>query len=138
MTYDAFYLIECRPKLADHLRGRTDDGFAEMLTEPVLIRNREGDRTAWTPEDHATAIKILFLARLREYTPLVSDEDAARILSSSRISVSLFDRWWVVRRFLVEDDRDGLLTFLRPVLGNVEATGNPLVDNWLTWARDRA
>jgi hypothetical protein len=136
MIHDAFYLIESQPRLSDHLRGRTDPDFAEILTEPALIHQREGDRTGWTAEDHATQIKILFLVRLREYIPLASDEDAARILGSSRISVDLFDRWWVVRRFVVEDNTEGLLALLRPVLGKVTATGNSMVDHWLTSIRD--
>jgi hypothetical protein len=138
MVHDMFYLIEPRPELAAQLQGRTDPDFAEILTEPVLIRNREGGRSFWTTDDHAIKVKLLFLTRLREYSPLASDEDAMRILESPRISVGLFDKWWVIRPFGIEDDTEGMLAYLRPLLGKVDPSGNPRVDGWLAWVGDRA
>src|SRR5438874_1170964 len=107
-VFDAFYLIEPRPELRQHLRDRTDPDFADILLESILIRNREGGQTVWMPDNYANKIKLLYLARLREYTPLMGDEDAERLLGSSRVSVWVFDRWWSIRRLEVENDADEL------------------------------
>lgn len=138
MTYHAFYLIDPRPELIDHLRKQTDADLACILTEPVLIRNREADRSDWTAEEHTLAVKLLFLARLRGYLPLRSDEDARRLLGSDRIDVELFDRWWLIQRLVLEEDTDQMVTFLRPVLDKVVATGNDAVDHWLNSMHDDA
>ena len=129
MTYDAFYLIDPRTELVDHLRKQPDADLGDILTEPALIRNRETDRSDWSAKDHTVAVKLLFLARLREYLP--SDEDAARLLGSDRISVEVFDRCWRIRRLILEDDAEQMLTFLRPLLDKVTPTGHGVVDSWL-------
>src|SRR5262249_38694817 len=123
--------IEPRPQLAQHLRGRTEPDFADILLESVLIPNREGDRIVWTAASHATRLKLLYLARLREHTPLASAPDAERVLGSARVSATLFDRWWTIRRREVENDREELVCSLRPVQGKIDPPDDELVAAWL-------
>ena len=64
--FDAYYLIEPRPALAEQLRGRTDDDFIDLLMQPVLLRNREGGNTAFVAPQHTLKVKLPFLAGLVE------------------------------------------------------------------------
>jgi hypothetical protein len=129
--YDAYYLVEPRLELAPQLYGKTDAEFAELLLEPSLIRNVEGGRTIWKNDNHAATVKLLFLARLREYDPLSADSDAERLLGSSRINVATFDRWWTLRRFVVDESCEDLIAFLRAARAKVDACGDELVAAWL-------
>jgi hypothetical protein len=130
--FDAFYLIEPRPDLRPQLLGQTDRDFAEMLLDCVLLSNKEGGRTVWTNENHAATVKLLFLARLQEYGPLASDEDAERLLGSSRINVATFDKWWTIRRFVVEENCEELVQFLRAAREKLDRPQNEIVAAWIT------
>jgi hypothetical protein len=116
---------------SQHLAGRTEPDIADILLEPVLIRNREGGQTVWMPDNYANKIKLLYLARLREYTPLAADEDAERLLRSSRVSTSVFDRWWSIRRLEVENDTEELVHFLKRVQDKVDPPNDEYVAGWL-------
>jgi hypothetical protein len=128
---DAFYVIEPRPEFRQHLWGRTEPDFADILLESVLIRHREGGRTTWRLANYEAKIKLLYLARLREYTPLAADEDAERLLGSARVSVPVFDRWWSIRQMEVEDDAEELVGFLRLMRARVDLPDDELVVDWL-------
>ena len=139
MQSKALYLIEPRPALRDHLQGRIEADFAELLLEPVLLSNKEGGcHSAWGDEDHALTVKLIHLAQVREYTPVSNDKDFERVFGSPRLSVGLFDRWWTIRRLLLDDDTESMRPLLRQVLPIVDRTGNRLVDQWLDWLRDDA
>jgi hypothetical protein len=132
MLHTWYYLIEPRPELAARLRERCDADFAEALLEPELFSNDEADRSSWRNADHVLLIKLLYLARIREYTPLASNADASRILDSDRISIDVFDQWWTIRRLTFEGSAHALRDYLRPpISGNIVRTGNALVDSWL-------
>ena len=136
--YEAFYLVEPRPELADHLRGRVEPDFAGVLLEPQLYRREEYSRSMWFEPQRLAQAKLLFLASLREYTPVADDEGFAAVFGSSAISVALFDRWFVVRRFQIEQELDLLEPRLRDHLDRVESSDIPLVDEWLSELRGRA
>jgi hypothetical protein len=139
MQFQALYLIEPRPALRDQLRGRVEDNFAELLLEPVLLSNKEGRcHSAWRDEDHALTIKLIHLAQVREYTPVSNDKDFERVFGSPRLSEGLFDRWWTIRRLLLDDDTESMRPLLREFLPLVDRTGNELVDQWLDWLSDHA
>src|SRR5436305_1618433 len=106
MTGNWFFLIEPRSNLVSHLRGKTEPDFIDILSEPVLIRSREGCRASEIKGYREAKVKLLFLARLREYDPLSSDAEAARLLGDDRISTGLFDRWWTIREFGLEEDAE--------------------------------
>ena len=76
-------------------------------------------------------------ASLRDYTPLADDAAFTCVLGSPHISVSLFDRWWTMRRFEVDRElnADMVEADLRPLLDRVEPTGHPQVDEWLATLR---
>jgi hypothetical protein len=136
VRFYAQYLIEPRPELPHWLRGRVDPDLADILLEPVVLENPEGGRSIWNTADHALTVKIVYLASLRQYTPLESDCGFESALGSRRISLELFDRWWTLRLLPGSDRTEGLWPFLVKHLGSVQRTGNELVDSWLEWVRD--
>ena len=135
---EAFYLIEPRPELANHLRDRVEPGFADVLLEPQLYRREECSRTVWFEGQRLAQAKLLFLTSLREYTPVADDTGFAAVFGSRAISVGLFDRWFVIRRFQVDQELDLLTPRLREHLDQIEPPCIPLVDQWLTDLRDSA
>jgi hypothetical protein len=131
MKYEAFYLIEPRPALAEHLRGRVEPDFADVLLEAQLYRRTEYDRSMWFEPQRLAQAKLLFLASLREYDPIDDDAGFSAVFGSAAISVELFDRWFLIRRLGVDDDLDSLEGRLRAVIDRVVPPGIPLVDEWL-------
>lgn len=129
--YDAYYLIEARPALAERLRGRTDDDFLELLMEPVVIRNREGGNTTFLAAQHTGKVKLLFLVGLADYDVLATPAGFEALFETDRISIALFDRFWTARRFQLDAEADQLEAGLRAVLDRVESTGDPQVDGYL-------
>jgi len=115
-----------------------DQDFAEILLEPILIRNTEDDRSAWRPEDHILLVKLLYLARIREYSPCASDDAAHKWFGSDRVSGEIFDRWWTIRAPELEGSDEDLAYFLKPMKEKILSTGNSLVDDWVLWAIKRA
>src|SRR5262245_53151215 len=131
MLHTRYYLIEPRADAAARLQG-LDPGLVDLLLEPVLISNGEADRSWLGAEEHLLRVKLLYLARLREYQPFASDEDARTWFGSDRVSGNVFDKWWTIRRFGGLDHTDAeLLDFLKPLKAKVLPTGNELVDQWL-------
>jgi hypothetical protein len=131
---EAFYLIEPRPELANHLLGQVDPDFAEVLLEPRLYRRQEGGNSAWLHADRLAQAKLVFLASLREYDLVVDDAGFAAVFGSAVVSVELFDRWFTVRRLEVEQELELLEARLREPGLRVEPSGRPLVDLWLSAA----
>jgi hypothetical protein len=136
VRFYAQYMIEPRPELALWLRRRVEPDLADILLEPVVLVNPEGGRSVWNSADHALTVKIVYLASLRQYTPLESDTGFEAALGSPRISLDLFDRWWTLRLLPGSDRTESLWPFVVKHLGSVERTGNELVDSWLEWVRD--
>jgi hypothetical protein len=102
----------------------------------VVLANKEGDRSVWRPDDYALTVKLLYLAQVREYTPLSIATNFEATFGSPRISVELFDRWWTIRRLLRDNDTASLRPLLKQVLSAVDRTGNERVDRWLEWVRE--
>ena len=136
--YDALYLVEPQPALAEHLRGRLDPGLTEVLLEPRLFRRREGGNTDWTHADGEAATKLLFLASLQEYDGVHTVEGFAGAFGSGAVSVEVFDRWFRVRRLQVDQELDLLEPWLRACSLVVEPSGRYLVDRWLVEVRGAA
>jgi hypothetical protein len=136
--HEALYLVEPLPALADRLSGWSDDDFAAVLLDPRLFRRVEVSGSAWLHDDRLVQAKLLFLASLREYTPLQESAGFAAVFGSPVISVEVFDRWFRVRRFEVEQEMDLLEARLRECPLTVEATGRQVVDWWLSQTRETA
>jgi hypothetical protein len=133
MRYINYYLIEPQPEAAVHFRERGDQDFAELLLQPILISNSEGGKSAWLPEDHVLRVKLLYLARMREWPPCATDEDARKWFGSDRVSGKVFDRWWTIRTPDLEGSDSELVEFLKPMKEKILPTGNDLVDEWVLW-----
>ncbi len=136
--HDALYLVEPLPALVAHLRERVDRDLAEVLLEPRLFRRREGGNSNWLHADGEAAAKLLFLASLREYDSLQSPEGFAAVFGSAAVSVALFDRWFQVRRLVVDQELELLEPWLRNCPQPVESTGRFMVDRWLSGVRGQA
>ncbi len=135
MQYDALYMIEPSAALPEHLRGRVEPDFAEVLLEPQLYRRAEHDRSMWLKPQRLAQAKLLFLASLRQYAPIDDDDKFSAVFGSAAISVDLFDHWFMIHRLGIDDDLDNLEVGLRAVIDRVVPPGIPLVDSWLSELR---
>lgn len=136
MRVDAYYLIEARPALSERLVGRVKDDFREFLLEPLMLTNGEGGRTAWRDEDHCLTVKLSFLASLKDYVELSADGSFLELFGAVKLSTSLFDKWWTIRRFEVDDSVEELQPFVKVAAQLMDPTGNSLVDRWIERCRD--
>jgi hypothetical protein len=129
--YDALYLVEPLPALADRLRQSDDAGLADLLLEPRLYRQREGGNSDWLFADREEVAKLLFLASLREYSPLDGPAGFAAVFGEACVSAAVFDRWFRLRRFMVEDDLATLEVRLRECPLPIVPSGRFVVRRWL-------
>lgn len=138
MGFTAVYLIESLPVLAAFLAARVSDAvLLELLLRPVVLANHEGGKTDWKAEDNTEYVKIVFLASLHDYTPLVSDEGFAAVFGTDELTVELFNRWWSIRRLDIDNDTDWYMPLLAGCLrrGKVGAVANPRVAERLAWVQ---
>ncbi len=130
--YEAFYLVEPRPELAERLRDCVAPELADLLMEPLLYRRQENTGSNWLAAERLLQVKLLFLADLRQYTPLAEDAGFTRVFGSAQISMALFDRWWTARRFQVEEELETLEERLCSCKDRIEPTGSSKVDDWVS------
>lgn len=104
---------------------------ADMLLQPVLTSRCWSDRSAWRQEAVAMAVKLLYLARVREYEFLSSSLDAHRVLGSDAITIQVFDRWWTLHEMPWEEPSEHWEAYLATVSDKVEVTGDVAVDDLL-------
>jgi hypothetical protein len=133
-----YYAINPRPEFADWLLKRTDADMVELLIEPKLVEHDEViGKTSWRSRENILRVKILFLAGLRDLTPISDAAGCKSILGSSEISESLFDRWWTIQYLELECNVNEYLGELTRALDSVPPTGNPVVDGWLEDLKNR-
>ena len=130
VRHTVFFLIEPKQDAIRTFPLLIPD-LCDVLLKPILTSRNYADRSPWRPDDVELVVKLLYLARSREYTTLTADQDAERILGSSRVSVSVFDRWWSIRRVEMEESSEELEGYPPPVAKRIEPTGNKLVDEFL-------
>ena len=104
---------------------------ADILLQPVLTSRSWADRSAWRQEAVAIAVKLFYLARVREYAFVSSPADARRVLGSDAIAIQVFDRWWTIREMPWEEPSEHWEDYLAAVSEHVEATGEVAVDEML-------
>ena len=104
---------------------------ADILLEPLLTSRSWADRSAWRQDAVAMAVKLLYLARVREYEFPSSPGDARRVLGSDAITIQVFDRWWTLREMPWEEPSEHWEGYLASVSEHVEATGNVAIDEML-------
>ncbi len=132
MEHTVYYLIEPNVDAFRQFSARIDSEYSGLVLEPWLTSRQYADLSAWHMADIEVAIKLLYLARLREYEFLNTDAQAIHALGSDAISEAVFDRWWIVRRlYLNEGASEQMEAFLGQMIEKVPATGNALVDEWL-------
>lgn len=130
MLFFRHYGICARPELR-HAPG-VDPEFADYLCdETLLIRIRQGGRTAWSHDDYLSKLKLLFLAKLKvEYEePFVRD---------APLSTEFFDQWWTAQPFDdVVEKQDILDNFDPSWATKAPSTGRSLVDSMLRRLAER-
>ncbi len=127
----AYFLIEPKPHAPRELTESAGKVLSEFLLTPYLTTRCFADRSAWRLFDIAVAIKLMYLAQLREYGPLQTDEGARAILGSDRVSAALFDQWWTIRKLEFGGPTEDKQALLGQWLDKVEPTGNGVVDCWI-------
>ena len=133
MQHTVYFLVEPNAEALREFPIHVDTGMTEILLEPLLTSRTFGDRSPWRVEEVELAVKLIYVARMREYTPISEDSVAKRVLGSDEVSIQLFDRWWSVRRLYMEEGRsEEMEDYLVSAVHKVKPTGNPTVDTWLT------
>ncbi len=132
MEHTVYYLIEPNVDAFRQFSARIDSEYSGLVLEPWLTSRQYADISAWHMADIELAVKLLYLARLREYEFLNTEAQAIHALGSDAISEAVFDHWWTVRRlYLNEGASEQLESFLGQMIEKVTPTGNALVDEWL-------
>ena len=132
MLHTVFFLIEPNEEALREFPIRAGSEFAEVLLDPLLTSRDYADRSRWREDETELAVKLLYVARLREYTPLAEDEAAKQVLGSEHVSAEIFDRWWSIRRLFLEEGRsEEMQDYLVAVTKKVRPTGNSVVDEWV-------
>jgi len=104
--------------------------MADILLEPELISHKEGGKTLWWKNDYIQKIKLVFLARIKEYTPLQPNQSFEALFGSARLSIQLFDRWWTIRE-LYEESAESMDEFVEQFIHLVDASESEIVNGWL-------
>lgn len=137
MNHTVYFLIEPNVGAKLEFPVRAEPWISAILLQPILTSRNYADRSAWRITDSQLAVKLLYLARLREYVPLTDDERALKILGSAVIAEDVFDRWWSIRIFRMEEGpSEQLHDYLVARIDKVEPTGNPVLDEWLKSLKD--
>lgn len=130
MTGPIYLLIEPQPHAHKHFMDLAGEASV-LLLEPLLL-----DPEAKSVGAVFALAKLVFLARMREYDPFKSPEDAVRIFGADEISTDVFDRWWTIRHVEYEFSFDEMVkAYLAPVSAKVTTHGDAdlagMVDHWL-------
>lgn len=137
MFHDAYHLIEPLPKLADHLHRLSRPDFTKVLSRPVVVRNREGERLG--KQANEGSVKVLFLRclfGLFESDPSYFEQGSVKLFGSDRIGIDLFDRWWTIVPLDPSDPTHApLLGVAQP--GEFDRENIPLVDHWIKRSDER-
>lgn len=89
----------------------------------------------WGPTEHHLKMKLLWLARFREYEPFASEATAQRILGATELSEAAFDAGWSIREITFSGESKEFIDELKSLLHLTEPTGNDIVDAWLDTLR---
>jgi hypothetical protein len=129
MTSRLFFLITANENLRARLSGNTSD-VAEILSATRLWSAVHSDRSNWTMASRAVAVKLLYLAHLRqEYSQY---EDYLSILADAPITPESFDNWWLLTPLAVDEDFESVVARLDPaVAAEIPLTGMAAVDTWI-------
>src|SRR5262245_44503058 len=114
-----YLLIEPRADAREHFASVAGE-HADLLLESLLL-----DPQATRRDNVLDLAKLVFLARMREYEPFSTPENAVKVLGSDEISVDVFDRWWTIRELDYEFSFETMIRlFLAPVASKVRTKGD--------------
>lgn len=137
MRHTTFFLIEPKVLALREFPIRAGADSITLLLDALLTSRNHVDRSKWRESDIELAVKLLYVARLREYTPFADDEAAKKIFGSDRISVDVFDQWWSIRRLaLDEGPSEDMEDYLVALNDKFQPIGNELVDDWVRGLSD--
>ena len=130
MKFYAYYVIKGKKELLEFLLSKVDEEFASIFYDGEVFENSEGGRTAWASNEHTTRVKLLYLTYLRcEYLQTVKEYEY--IFETDEISVALFDRWWTIERFVMDETTESYSDEIAKYIDHVKETGNACVDSWI-------
>ena len=123
------FLVEPTEPAIRHFSANAGD-FACLLLEPMLL-----DPTGTDKLPLMQLAKLVYLARIREYTPFNSQLDAIAILGSDQISLDIFDRWWTIRTVEYEFSFETMAKlYLNPLSSKISSDDI----HYLKWLRGAA
>ncbi|CUI07458.1 hypothetical protein [Massilia antarctica] len=132
MRHEVYFLIDPTEAARREFPLRADPDLAMILLDYLLTSRAHYGSYLWGEEEGELVVKLLHLARMREYDGLSDSESAMRILGSDRISVDVFDQWWTIRRLEMEEGpSEDMHDFLIALVDSVIPTGNDVVDDWV-------
>lgn len=123
----AYYVIEPTAFFKKKLVSLyLDTELVDILCETVFWSyNRAGNT-----EDDISEVKLLFLANLMsEYLEM---DTYKKVLESSSISLDVFDKWWTIKRYFIDESFSDIEKRIDPsVAGHLIKTGVQRVDLWI-------
>jgi hypothetical protein len=132
MRHELYFLVEPTEAARREFPLRADPDLAMILLDYLLTSSAHYDSYLWGEKECELTVKLLHLARMREYDGVSDSDSAIRILGSDRISVEVFDKWWTIRRLGMEEGpSEDMHDFLIALVDSVDPTGNDAVDEWV-------
>ncbi len=131
MRHTRYFLIEPKEVALQQFSLRAAAN-ASLLLEPLLTSRSSSDRSSWSPSDVELAVKLSFLAMLREYSFLIEAESAVSILGSNQVTEELFDRWWDIHPLQFDEPSEEMQSHLAAVIGQTPETRSSVVNEWLS------
>lgn len=127
MKYEAFYLIEPKPLLAE-ICSKYDVDVQELFCNQRLWKSYEGGKSSWSTEGRCASCKLAFLLYiLKEYDGL---NELTDIFQNEKISIKLFDKYWKISAVALEGCVDEVENNSLSK-DSIELTEMVDVDNWL-------
>ncbi len=152
---EAYFLIEPKDDLRRRLAGLVEYGMlnrddADVLKETVLLSYHDqddvlpqqgegGEQSSALPQKEAlndptlieSKVKLLYLAKIRQFKPWCNDAEAVALLGSALLSTAVFDSCWTVRRLSV-DHVERLNPVLKGMSDQVDCADDDRLHQWLT------
>ncbi|MBD1835366.1 hypothetical protein H6F61_22435 [Cyanobacteria bacterium FACHB-472] len=123
----AYYVIKPTVAFKEKLANLDlDPDFVDILSETVFWSYHRVSDT----EDDVLEVKLLFLANLMsEY---LQTELYKKVLGQSCISLEVFDNWWTLERYFIDETFSDVEKRIEPsIVTHFTKTGRKRVDLWI-------
>ncbi len=125
-----FYVVKPKAILVDRARA-LDETIGKSLTEVTTWLDEEITHSGWSNNDYIVAVKLIYLAYL--YEDFKDEPETQFLFNESLIRFELFDKWWSIERFELNDNiREAEHSLERLTKENIQLTGNRSIDTWLS------